>query len=527
MKPRRTVAALLILAACSGLQGCSKGWPAFRHDALRTGNQFHKSRLSDPTKVTSLHIVWTFNAPGGQGFFASPVVHKGKVFIGNGNGFLYALNADTGAVIWQYPPSGGQALTSTFTCNPSSFGIASSATVTKIGGTEAVIFGAPDRSSGAHLGDGHLFALNAQTGALIWESPVLSRITGNGFNDFHEQIGYSSPLVFNGHVYIGIGDHCDNPIQNGRVVSVQLANGAIDPAFSYVSTSTRGGGVWTSPAALDDIYVTTGNTANGNATQPAVNHGLSLLRLDRNTGNIVWQHQPVPYALDDDPDWAAGAAVMLTSCGTLAVSQQKDGWAWSVETATGHVRWGFPTGPWVTGGFHTGDGTFHGDTDYKRPGAAWGDVYVASVGGLQTTTNLSAGYSRLHALNVCAPENRRIRWLKDVPATSGGFYYRLGPPTINNGIVFVGTSQGHLVVIGDPSLVPPVGYRCSNPAVPFAICQILGSLGSVVRLVPDPAVLKDIDLPGSGGFFGEPALVGDRVFIAGVGGKVFMLDVDP
>src|SRR6266852_3533222 len=352
MKPRRTVAALVILAACSGLQGCSKGWPAFRHDGLRTGNQFHKSRLSDPTKVTNLHIVWTFNAPGGRGFFASPVVHKGKVFIGNGNGFLYALNADTGAVIWQYPPSGGQALTSTFTCNPSSFGIASSATVTKIGGTEAVIFGAPDRSSGAHLGDGHLFALNAQTGALIWESPVLSRITGNGFNDFHEQIGYSSPLVFNGHVYIGIGDHCDNPIQNGRVVSVQLANGAIDPAFSYVSTSARGGGVWTSPAALDD-----------------------------------------------DPDWAAGAAVMLTSCGTLAVSQQKDGWAWSVETATGHVRWGFPTGPWATGGFHTGDGTFHGDTDYKRPGAAWGDVYVASVGGLQTTTNLSAGYSRLHALN--------------------------------------------------------------------------------------------------------------------------------
>jgi len=54
----------------------------------------------------------------------------------------------------------------------------------------------------------------------------------------------------------------------------------------------------------------------------------------------------------------------------------------------------------------------------------------------------------------------------------------------------------------------------------------LGSLGSVVRLVPDPTVLKDIALPGATGIFGEPVLVGDRVIVADVGGKVFMLDTN-
>ena len=60
---------------------------------------------------------------------------------------------------------------------------------------------------------------------------------------------------------------------------------------------------------------------------------------------LIWQHQPVPYALDDDPDWAAGAVVTLSSCGTLITSQQKDGWAWSVDAGTGHARWAFPTDP--------------------------------------------------------------------------------------------------------------------------------------------------------------------------------------
>ena len=511
----------ILLAGCS-IGGCSRHWTTFRHDAERTGNQREHSDLADPSKVANLKVAWTFSPSGAQGFYSSPIVHDGKVYIGNGNGYFYAVSERTGALLWQYPS--GTPLTSTFTCNPSSLGVASAAAFARIKGKEAVIFGAPDRSSGAHLGDGHLIALDAESGALLWESPAVAQVTGSGFNDLHEQIGYSAPLVFHDRVYIGVADHCDNPIQNGKVVAVHLDDGTIDTSFNYVSTNARGGGVWNSPAASDDVFITTGNTANGNPSQPSINHGLSLLRLDRNTGAVKWQHQPVPYSMDNDPDWSAGAVVMETSCGHLVTSQQKDGWAWSVEAHNGSVKWAFPSGPWVTGGFQPADGTVHGDTDYKRPGAAWGDVYVAVMGGLDTTTNLNAGYTRLHALNVCAPENRRVRWILDVPATSGFAGYPLGPPTITHGIVYVGTVEGHLVVIADPQVVPAVGWRCSDPNVPTGICALLGSLGSVIRLVPDPAVLKDIALPGASAIFGEPVLVGDHVLIADQSGKVFMLD---
>jgi len=516
-----TINAVGFLVSCA-LGGCEKHWDTFRHDAERSGNQAEYSALADPAKIPNLKVTWTFTPPGAAGFRGSPIVHDHKVFIGNGNGYVYALNERTGALLWQYP--GGTPLTSTFTCNPSSYGIASSAAFARVAGKEAVIFGAPDRSSGAHLGDGHLIALDAEHGTLLWESPAVAQVTGSGPNDIHEQIGYSAPLVFRDRVYIGVADHCDDPIQNGKVVAVHLDDGHLDTAFHYVSTSTRGGGVWNSVAAWKDLFVTTGNTANGNTSQPAINHGLSLLRLDRGTGAVMWQHQPVPYALDDDPDWAAGAVVMHTSCGHLVTSQQKDGWAWSVDAHTGKVRWAFPTGPWASGGFVPADGTYHGDTDYKRPGAAWGDVYVATVGGLDTTTNLSGGYRQLHALNVCAPDNRRVRWIKDVPATSSGGPYPLGPPTLTHGIIYVGTSEGHLVVIADPQIVPAAGWRCSDPNVPGPICALLGSFGSVIRLVPDPTVLKDIALPGASGIFGEPVLVGDRVLVADVGGNVYMLD---
>ena len=103
---------------------------------------------------------------------------------------------------------------------------------------------------------------------------MVARLTGFASTQFHEQIGYSSPIVFNDRVYVGVADHCDNPIQKGRVVAVHLATGAIDAGFNYCSTgtcadSTRGGGVWSSVAAWDDsVYVTTGNVKSGQGFDP-------------------------------------------------------------------------------------------------------------------------------------------------------------------------------------------------------------------------------------------------------------------
>ena len=519
-------AALLLLGGCT----VTPEWTHFRYSSIRQGQQFFESVLNNPANVSTLHPGWAgpFHPPTAGFFTSSPVVYKGNLYIGNSNGFFYAVDTATGHQVWQFPAPGGTPLDSQFHCNPSSSGIASSAAIGSVNGVDAVIFGAPDRSSGLHLGDGHLFALNAATGAKIWESPPVAQVTGTtsgSTTELHEQIGYSAPLVWNGAVYIGIADHCDNPIQNGKIMAVDLATGNLKAGFSFKSTSTRGGGVWSSPAAYHDLIVTTGNTRFGGSPQPTPNFGLSTLRLDQNTGAVIWQHQPVPFSLDDDPDWSATPNITWPSCGTVVVSTEKDGWTWAQDetsaspSPTPSVRWAFPPGPWSTGGFHPGDGTIHGDTDYKRPGASWGDVFVGTMGGFDTVTNLDAGLTRLHALNICSSDAQRVRWLKDIPGTAGGSTYPLGPPTVAGGIFFVGTTGGHVVAVADPTVHAALGNRCEDPGIPNGICVAAGR-----RLVPDPWI-KDVTLPGGGGdsIFGEPVIVSGRIYVATWGGNVYML----
>jgi hypothetical protein len=173
----------VITVGCRGRDAtqCSGEWPAFRHSGLRDGNQPIDSVLADPEKVKTLKVKWTFTPTSAAAFRASPIVHKGRVYIGNGNGRLYALDAATGALLWQYPKAGDPELTSMFTCNPSSSGLAASAAIAKIQERDVVIFGAPDRSLGAGLGSGRVFALDAVTGAEGVE------VSGGRYSQWHHQ----------------------------------------------------------------------------------------------------------------------------------------------------------------------------------------------------------------------------------------------------------------------------------------------------------------------------------------------------
>ena len=489
---------------------CSSDWPAFRHNALRSGSQPMMSALANPYQVKTLAMRWRFPATGAVGpFRASPVVRGNRVFIGSSDGHLYALDATTGAQLWQYPAPGQPALTSQFTSNPSSSGIASSAVVTTIRDRgEAVIFAAPDRSIGGAFGSGRLFALRASDGVEIWKSPELARLTGltpRSESELHEQHGYSAPLVLGDRVYVGIADHGDNPIQRGRVVAVNLVDGSPVSGFSFEATGTRGGGIWSAPAgglAGGGIYVTTGNVRCWNAncqSEPSPNHALSMLRLDPSTGSLVWKLQPVPFSMDDDPDWATGVHLLAASCGQVALSTMKDGWSYAAQatsgSATATVRWQFP----ATGvPFSPGDGTAHGDTRYLIPGAAWNDVFFTQSGGEGVVEDVTAGFGRLHALNVCSGAGGRVRWTADIPGAVLGADYQLGSPSVTRGIVYIGTTAGNLVALADPSVWPAQGSRCSRPDVSNADCAAQG-----YTLVPVPTVLRNISL-GAGRIRGEP-----------------------
>jgi outer membrane protein assembly factor BamB len=546
---RRLVQALPYVAACF-LIGCACGdWPAYRHDGGRTADQPRASALSDPTRVSGLHEIWTFRPSNygdadADGFVASPAVHKGKVFIGHRNGRFYAVDANTGKLIWRYPVPPQPALIQAYGGNGSSPGIASSATIGKAWvrwfwflkwPVRVVIFGAPDPAVCAGTppacGSGRLWALNANTGQLVWKSDVIANLTGTNWGstaELHERIGYSSPVVANGNVYVGIADNGDSPIQRGRLVAVSLNTGTIVGTFNFMSSGPpRGGGIWSSPAAIGNhVFVTTGNGCRpgngGCTTEPPSNHALSMLELDGASGAIQWALQPVPWILDADPDWAGTPLVAKTSCGTLAVGTQKDGYTHAVNVGSGAVAWSFP---YVTGGLPFTYG-YHGDWGWTRPAAVWKDVIIAITGGFPITTSLHRfdGYGRIYALNACAPYNLtdagRVRWIADVPEL-----HYTGQPTVSQGMVYVGNREGKLFIIADPDRSPTTARRCANPLDAYttqAACE-----GAGYEWLPSPKVwsVQLWDAPGvpTGWIRTEPVLARGRVYAASTSGVLHAL----
>ena len=525
VSPRIAIAALVLTgAACA--HG-SSDWPMHRYDAARTASQPTNSLLANPAGLGTLHQVWSWHPAAvgdadvgatGWGFSASPIVYDGKVFVAHLNGRLYALTT-SGAFLWKYPPAPGQALVSTTMCNPSSPGIASTpAVAAKVAGVPAVIFGAPDPTS--DNGDGRLWAVNANTGALIWKSPVLAARTAN------EQIGYDSPVITKHRVYVGVSNHCDNPIIAGKLYAVELNTGALVAGFTtFVAAPSRGGGIWSSPAATPDgdAIITTGNGCvaynGGCTTEPSPNHALSMIRLQRNTGAMIWKFQPVPWSLDGDPDWAAIPTVQQSSCGHLAVAPMKDGYTHALKLGpsapTGDPvalglslrQWSFPPAsiPFTSG--------THGDTRYIRGAAVWKDAIYVVTGGRDVTINVTAGYRRLYGLNACASDFERVRWWLQFP---GSGYPTMGAPSVTRGIVYIGTSTDTLYAIADPDVFPPIGTQCDFPGVSNAACVPNG-----FRLTPIPAILARVKLSGS--IRTTPALAGGRVYVTTDAGFVHAL----
>jgi outer membrane protein assembly factor BamB len=518
---------------------CSREWPAFRHSGLRDGQQPFASPLSDPEKVRNLKKKWEFpKADSGMtvgGFRASAIVHEGRVYIGSTDGRLYAIDAAKGELLWQFPRSDRAPLRSKYEQNEkhndSARGLPASAAIGVVNGREAVIFGAPDQSIGLGFGSGRLFALDPVTGVELWkkspEIAVLSGIEAGSTSQLHENIGYSSPLVLGNRIFVGISGHHDNPIQNGRVVAVDADSGEIVSTFNFKSTSTRGGGIWSSLSGglnNDAVYTTTGNARWWHRcqpmrtkrppcqAQPSIDHSLSLLRLNAATGDVEWKLKPVPFDFDDDPDWATGPTLIAARCGHTVASTQKDGWSYSVDAGRNlrgvpKVRWQFPPT-----GIPFRSGT-HGDTKYIFPGAAWNDTFITTMGGLAVETGeFMSGMTRLYGLDVCANSSDPVRWIADIPGTTSGHDYQLGPPTVTRGIVFIGTRQGHLVVLADPSIWPADGSVCSVPEVKNENC-----LENGFKLVPRPKRLAEInlnELDADDAILGEPALADGRVFVA-------------
>src|ERR1700741_1121331 len=98
--------AAVICSAMTPACADANDWATYRHDTHRSGAQRETSALSDPASVPGLTVRWQWPASAageGGSFYASPIVIEDRVFIGSNSGRFYALDAKTGALLWQFP----------------------------------------------------------------------------------------------------------------------------------------------------------------------------------------------------------------------------------------------------------------------------------------------------------------------------------------------------------------------------------------------------------------------------------------
>ena len=149
-----------------------------------SGGRFNPDeQMLSPSNAHLLHKLWSFftGCSGPICGGSSATLVNGVVYVGSYDGYVYALNAATGAKLWSFL-TGGEVFSSPAVAN-------------------GVVYVGSE--------DNNVYALNATTGAKLW-----NYTTGNGVD--------SSPAVANGVVYAASYD--------GNLYAFRLAGGLTAPA---------------------------------------------------------------------------------------------------------------------------------------------------------------------------------------------------------------------------------------------------------------------------------------------------------
>jgi outer membrane protein assembly factor BamB len=275
-----TLAGILSGTTASGTTHAN--WPQYLYSAR------HSSFNSAATAITTstardLKQVWQFQPPpapveGLSGFYSSPTVYNGVIYIGARNGYFYAISESTGQVIWQrfigYLPEK--------TC--AAEGFTSTATVTINPATKAptvYVYGAT----------GYLYALETTTGLNVWP-PARVAVPSATQSDYY---AWASPLVVDGNIYVGISSECDRPLVRAGLAEFNEASGAYENTFWTTAPGTVGASIWSTPVFYGkSIYATTGNGVTGS-------DGYSLFKLTESmTQQGIWTVPPAARVTDSD-----------------------------------------------------------------------------------------------------------------------------------------------------------------------------------------------------------------------------------
>ncbi len=325
------------------------------HNWAMYGGTYDNQRYSTLEQVTkdnvkNLNVAWTYQTGITKSFETTPIVIDGVMYMTTPNSHVIALNAATGAELWQFEPKLG---TTIICCGPNNRGVA--------------VY--QDKVFVATLDD-HLIALNAKDGSVAWDVQVDDPAAG-----------YSqtmAPLVADGKVIIGTGGaeygirgymKAFNPADGkliwtwyaipapgdakngwwgdwkeaepfGTKLNRNIAQEKADSA-RYADAWKRGGGsMWMTPAydpATKTLYAGIGNPSPDldGKIRPGDNlYTECIVAVDITSGKLKWYFQEVPHDVWDLD--ATSPPIIFERNGKKYVGQAgKTAWYYVLDAATG------------------------------------------------------------------------------------------------------------------------------------------------------------------------------------------------
>jgi quinohemoprotein ethanol dehydrogenase len=278
----------------------SNDWPTIGLDYGET--RFSKLNQINTDNVKKLGLVWSYSLDSSRGVEATPVVVDGIMYQTASWSVVHAIDARTGKKIWSFDPGVDREKGYKGCCDVVNRGVAL---------WKGKVF------VGAY--DGRLFALDAVTGAKVWEKDTL-------IDKEHSYTITGAPRVFNGKVLIGQGGAeygargyitaydaetgnqawrwftvPGDPSKPFEDDSMAAAAKTWDPAGKYWLNG-GGGTPWdtiTYDPDLHLVYIGTGNGSpwNRKHRSPSGGDNLylgSLVALNADTGKYVWHYQETP-----------------------------------------------------------------------------------------------------------------------------------------------------------------------------------------------------------------------------------------
>ena len=299
------------VADAGSASGGIPSWTTYHHDPGRTGVDPDSTSPLAPTQV------WQTNPALDGVVWSQPLVYGSRVYVATENDTVYALDAATGAIVWQNHlatavPSG------TLPCGDISpvVGITSTPVIDPSTGRIYAVADTWNGSSAQH----RLFGLGLADGS---PAPGLPAVVDPPGSTPTDQLQRASLALDAGKVIIGYGGNDgDCGSYHGWLVAVPEGGGALQ-SFE-VDRNTNGGAIWAAGNA--PVIDSSGNiwTSTGNGSSTSFNYQESVIRLDSNL-NVLDYWAPSNWSSLDSGDTDLGSSMPLLLGGGLVFQIGKAG----------------------------------------------------------------------------------------------------------------------------------------------------------------------------------------------------------